>query len=262
MATRTLTQIATDAEEEEPRDFASSLDAILSSNLFKASSHSLKDLLADRLVFVPASRPDTVKAAPYKAINVGPKPVPAVASVPPQPVASTSKLPALAAAAPSATNVVTSHLSTRWPQGITQPNSGFGNLGNTCYLNATLQALCHLPPLVYALLAGKEHTCDACGLKAKNRFCALCELAELMNAGFKAKRKQNTPTRIVSEIRRAFSSMVASHSPDMLSRCLHRNRKAFSSGATRRRARVLAFLYGSPAELLPGEHTEPVSDLS
>ena len=41
--------------------------------------------------------------------------------------------------------------SLQWkkPMGV---GPGLRNLGNTCYLNATLQVLCHLPPLAQHLL--------------------------------------------------------------------------------------------------------------
>ena len=36
---------------------------------------------------------------------------------------------------------------------------GLKNLSNTCYLNATLQSLMHIPPLVTYLLGGKHGAC-------------------------------------------------------------------------------------------------------
>ncbi|CAE1263236.1 USP36_42 [Acanthosepion pharaonis] len=49
--------------------------------------------------------------------------------------------------------------------------AGLHNLGNTCFLNATLQCLSYTPPLVNHLLSD-EHT-DSC---KQVGFCMMCEL--------------------------------------------------------------------------------------
>ena len=48
-------------------------------------------------------------------------------------------------------------ISTAWPQ-IFQRPPGLKNFSNTCYMNSTLQALMHVPPLVTYLLRGTHGT--------------------------------------------------------------------------------------------------------
>lgn len=58
-----------------------------------------------------------------------------------------------------------------WPRRMQKIGAGLHNLGNTCFLNATLQCLSYTPPLVNHLLSD-EHT-DSC---KQVGFCMMCEL--------------------------------------------------------------------------------------
>ena len=49
--------------------------------------------------------------------------------------------------------LVEEKISTPWPRVLTRP-PGLKNYSNTCYMNSTLQALMHIPPLVGYLLNG------------------------------------------------------------------------------------------------------------
>ena len=49
--------------------------------------------------------------------------------------------------------LVEEKISTQWPRVLARP-PGLKNYSNTCYMNSTLQALMHIPPLVGYLLSG------------------------------------------------------------------------------------------------------------
>jgi hypothetical protein len=55
---------------------------------------------------------------------------------------------------------------------------GLLNLGNNCYLNATLQCLAYTPPLSQWLVA-KPHS-PSCKFKTAKGFCSLCEVERII----------------------------------------------------------------------------------
>ena len=61
---------------------------------------------------------------------------------------------------------------------IKKTGVGLLNLGNNCYLNATLQCLAYTPPLSQWLVA-KTHSV-ACRFKAVKGFCSLCEVERII----------------------------------------------------------------------------------
>ncbi|CAF3760518.1 unnamed protein product [Rotaria socialis] len=56
--------------------------------------------------------------------------------------------------------------------------SGLVNLGNTCFINASLQCLANTPPLVQWLLSNSHH--QHCRIKLEKQFCLFCEAERIV----------------------------------------------------------------------------------
>ena len=70
-----------------------------------------------------------------------------------------------------------SWLDLQWSK-IRKIGSGLHNLGNNCYLNATLQCLAYTPPLSQWLI-NKPHS-PVCKFKQLKGFCSLCEVEKII----------------------------------------------------------------------------------
>ena len=68
-------------------------------------------------------------------------------------------------------------LNLNWSK-IRKIGAGLLNLGNNCYLNATLQCLAYTPPLSQWLVV-KPHS-PGCKLKQLKGFCSLCEVEKII----------------------------------------------------------------------------------
>jgi len=78
-----------------------------------------------------------------------------------------------------------------FPSGSRRVGRGMNNSGNTCYLNSTLQALLHTPPLLHSLLTVKESELTNVYNMAKKdprmhsgKFLAVSSLQSLARKGF------------------------------------------------------------------------------
>lgn len=58
--------------------------------------------------------------------------------------------------------------------------SGLVNIGNTCFINASLQCLANTPPLVQWILCNSHHQC--CRLKLEKQFCLFCEAERIVKS--------------------------------------------------------------------------------
>ncbi|KAG0148437.1 hypothetical protein CROQUDRAFT_60602 [Cronartium quercuum f. sp. fusiforme G11] len=89
----------------------------------------------------------------------------------------------------SSSHSPTPPIATTWPK-LQRLGPGFVNTGNTCFLNATLQALIHTPALAVGLLDRDEHRRDECRLSQTKNFCVLCNMQNLITACLRPHRRE------------------------------------------------------------------------
>ncbi|PLW54392.1 hypothetical protein PCANC_04794 [Puccinia coronata f. sp. avenae] len=175
--------------------------------------------LQQPIKFTKSANPPNLTHFPYPPINhTHPPPVQAArpSNPPPSQPSINNPTPSSSAAEHASKKSTTSRLSqshsvatqvaTSWirPQPI---GPGFHNTGNTCFLNATLQALVHTPALAIGLMDRNEHSPESCGLARDKKFCALCRMYRLVNMCFD---KATYPAHAIepSPINRALSKFA------------------------------------------------------
>jgi ubiquitin carboxyl-terminal hydrolase 36/42 len=91
--------------------------------------------------------------------------------------------------------------------------SGLINLGNTCFINASLQCLANTPPLVQWLLSNSHH--QYCRMKLEKQFCLFCEAERIVK---------------LIHSKNSFSSSIGPANPNNIARRIKDISKTFRFG--------------------------------
>lgn len=92
-----------------------------------------------------------------------------------------------------------SKLNLSWNK-IRKVGKGLHNLGNNCYLNATIQCLAYTPPLSQWLIT-KPHS-PSCRFKQQKGFCSLCEVERIIYDIFNSSNSCATPNQLCFNIKK------------------------------------------------------------
>ncbi|XP_001662174.2 ubiquitin carboxyl-terminal hydrolase 36 isoform X1 [Aedes aegypti] len=91
--------------------------------------------------------------------------------------------------------------------------AGFTNVGNTCYLNSTLQALFHVPAIANWLLSDKAHR-ERCEDNVNGQGCIICAMAKTLMASQNSSQGSIKPYLVVSKLQLVCKHLVPGRQED------------------------------------------------